>query len=87
MSDAESSREARLRAIGEAIQVRRSTLGISQTACGELVGVAQEEISRIESGRHAIGVDRLWQIADALETTPAGLLIAAQEIEGDDEDD
>lgn len=56
------------------------TLGISQTAVGDLVGIDQTDISRVEKGRHAIGIDRLWMICDALEITLAGLLAVAEEI-------
>lgn len=80
MAADEELRSQRLRALDEAIRSRRTTLGISQTSAGELVGYAQEDISRIEKGKHAIGVDRLWLICDALEISPTGLFAVAEEI-------
>jgi len=80
-------RDQRLHALGQAIRNRRTTLGISQTALGDLVGFDQTDISRLERGQHAIGVDRLWLIADALEITPAGLLAVAEQVAEQDRPD
>lgn len=88
MGDSRDQRAERLNAVGNAIRSKRHTLGLSQAACAELMGVAREDIARIEAGRHAIGIDRLWDLCDALDTTPAGLLAIAEEFESsDDEDD
>lgn len=79
-----STREARLKALGEAIHTRRKTLRITQKQLAEALGKHQNDIHRIETGQHALGWDRLWQIADALETTPSELAATAEEIVGNE---
>lgn len=45
----------------------RIARGLTQMQLAEMVGCAQEEISRWERGTHAMGAQRLAQIARALE--------------------
>ena len=79
MSPRESRRQARLTGLGLAIQARRKELGLSQEQLGEAVGGGQVHISRIENGHHAVRVDRLWAICDALDVTPAELFVSASD--------
>lgn len=53
--------------IGRRIQVRRKTLGISQGALGESIGVTFQQIQKYEKGANRIGASQLQAIASALE--------------------
>ena len=53
--------------IGENIKRHRKLNGWTQKELAEKVGLVKETISRIESGNHNITVDKLQEIADALE--------------------
>jgi transcriptional regulator with XRE-family HTH domain len=75
----ERRRQDRLTGLGLAIQARRKEVGLSQEQLGEAVGGGQVHVSRIENGHHAVRVDRLWAMCDALDVTPAELFAAAAE--------
>lgn len=84
MPPREARRQARLTGLGQAIQARRKELGLSQEQLGEAVGGGQVHISRIENGHHAVRVDRLWAMCDALDVTPAELFTAATKFAAED---
>lgn len=44
----------------------RMDQGLTQEQLAELVGTSHSQISRVESGRHAVGIKTLARIADAL---------------------
>ena len=48
--------------------------GLTQQALAERVGCAQSEISRIERGERSVTVERLVQLAEALQVRAADLL-------------
>lgn len=73
-------RDQRLLALGAAIRARRQTLRLTQQQLADAIDSHQNDVHRIESGQHALGWDRLWQIADALETTPSELAATAEDI-------
>ena len=79
MPTRERRRQDRLTELGLAIQARRKEVGLSQEQLGEAVGGGQVHVSRIENGHHAVRVDRLWAMCDALDVTPAELFAAAAE--------
>lgn len=79
MPTRERRRQDRLTGLGLAIQARRKEVGLSQEQLGEAVGGGQVHVSRIENGHHAVRVDRLWAMCDALDVTPAELFAAAAE--------
>lgn len=68
------------RSLGEAIRLRRLELSLSQEELGERIGpdVRQSDVSRLERGRILFPrLERLNQIADALELSLGALLIEA----------
>lgn len=63
--------------LGKAIRARRVTLGISQQALGKAIGVCHQQLVRHESGANELGIVRLAEIADALDTSVATLITTA----------
>jgi transcriptional regulator with XRE-family HTH domain len=56
------------------LQELRIKAGLTQRELAMRVGCAQSEISRIEHGERSISVDRLQQLAEALNVPVAALL-------------
>ena len=56
------------------LQELRIKAGLTQKELAIRVGCAQSEISRIEHGERSISVDRLQQLAEALDVPVADLL-------------
>ena len=48
------------------LRTHRLTAGLSQQALGELTGLHQATISRIESGKHNVTLEQLRRIGEAL---------------------
>lgn len=66
---------AKLREIvGTNIRLRRSELGLTQTAVAKACGVTHTQISYIENGKSDPSLALLAQLADALSTNPQALL-------------
>lgn len=55
--------------IGQKIAAMRQEAGLSQAQLGERCGLERFHVSRIESGKHSIGLDTLTAIARALGKT------------------
>ncbi|MCG7551969.1 XRE family transcriptional regulator [Pseudoalteromonas sp. Of11M-6] len=55
--------------IGERIRNKRKSLGLTQAALSEMVGIAQQSLQSIESGKIE-KPRRIMELAKALETTP-----------------
>lgn len=53
--------------VGRAVRTARLTMGISQTALGNELGVTFQQIQKYENGLNRIGVGRLHAIARVLE--------------------
>jgi XRE family aerobic/anaerobic benzoate catabolism transcriptional regulator len=74
----ESGREARrgavLRALAASVRAKRAESGLTLRALAELAGVSERFLVQLESGEGNISVARLYDVADALETSPAHLL-------------
>jgi DNA-binding XRE family transcriptional regulator len=64
----------RRRALGVRIRLAREAANLSQERLGEMAGLTRVSVSHIETGAHALVVDRLWLIADAV-GVPASDLI------------
>lgn len=64
----------RRRALGVRIRLAREAVNMSQERLGELAGLTRASVSRIETGTHALVVDRLWLIADAVGVPASGLI-------------
>ena len=52
--------------VGARIASRRTALGLSQTALGELVGVSCQQVQKYEGGQNRISASRLHHLALAL---------------------
>jgi XRE family transcriptional regulator, aerobic/anaerobic benzoate catabolism transcriptional regulator len=75
-SDAEKGarRGAVLRALAAAVRAKRAESGLTLRALAELAGVSERFLVQLESGEGNISVARLYDVADALDTSPAELL-------------
>jgi transcriptional regulator with XRE-family HTH domain len=56
------------------LQELRLKAGLTQKELADLIGCAQSEISRIEHGKRSISVERLQQLACALDVPVSELL-------------
>ena len=56
------------------IREARMSAGLSQERLGQLAGLGQSDISRIENGRQAVTIDAIRRIAQALSVPAADLL-------------
>jgi transcriptional regulator with XRE-family HTH domain len=59
---------------GELIRARRRTLGLSQSALADTLGVSFQQVQKYERGANRISASRLVHIARALDVAPADLL-------------
>ncbi|WP_407647081.1 helix-turn-helix transcriptional regulator [Goekera deserti] len=66
MPCADEVRTARRKALGDAIRLRRQSLGMSQEQLADRAGIERKSVSRVETGAYSPSVDRLWRIGDAL---------------------
>ncbi|WP_225536144.1 MULTISPECIES: helix-turn-helix domain-containing protein [Tsukamurella] len=71
-------RRVRRDAVGEALRRARLSSGLSQEGLAKLSGVSRAAIARIETGEASTQVDRLWDLAAALDTTPSAILAQAE---------
>lgn len=63
------------KAIGRRIKIQRINKDYTQDRLAELTGLSNPHISNIESGSTQVSLKTLVKIADALDTTPDGLLM------------
>lgn len=59
------------RYVGARIRARRKLVGLSQEELGNVIGVTFQQIQKYENGSNRIGAARLFEIAEALEVSPA----------------
>ena len=64
------------KAFGERIKLRRTKLRMSQTDLASKCGLSFHQIQKYENGANRVSVSRLFQISDALDTTPAKMMKA-----------
>ncbi len=80
-SRADTGREARraavLRALGTSVRAKRAESGLTLRALAVLASVSERFLVQLESGEGNISVARLYDVADALGTSPADLLAFA----------
>lgn len=67
----------RAKAVGANVRGRREELGLTQVQLGERIGCSQGQVMNLENARTQMWVERLLDIADALECEPADLLAGA----------
>lgn len=60
--------------IGKNIIEARGNKSLNQQELATLVGTTQQQVSRWENNSHALSVNALIEIAEALETSPANLI-------------
>ncbi|HDR9040828.1 TPA: helix-turn-helix transcriptional regulator [Burkholderia vietnamiensis] len=70
--------------IGRRLADRRRALGWTQAVLAEKIGVAEETMSRMESGRVAISLERLARFCDLLDLSIEELLLQVSENPGDE---
>lgn len=64
--------------VGAVIANLREEFGISQAILAEEVGIGQPAWSRIEKGESALSIDQLARAAKAMQTSPAEILLRAE---------
>mgnify|MGYP001627279498 CR=1 FL=1 len=67
-------RDPRLVAFGEKVRVLRKEKGLSQEALSNLAGIDRSYMGQIERGEINLTLTKIYQIADALEISPALLV-------------
>lgn len=65
--------------IGQRLADRRRALGLTQAVLAEKIGVAEETMSRMESGKVAISLERLAKFCDLLDYPIEELLLQVSE--------
>jgi len=75
-------RRVRIKA-GEALLRIREARGYTQTELAERSGIAQETLSKLESGRYKLGARRAQSLARALRVHPGVLLFPGWDVEKD----
>lgn len=78
-----SSPEELGKALGRAMAERRKVKNLTQNDLAGLIEVDAETISRFERGTVAPSIERLFAIAEALDTGVSELLSAASHLPGD----
>lgn len=74
----------KLKKLGEHIRVLRESEGMSQEELAKKTGFAgRAAISAIEKGKNNISIDKLPDLASALNTTPGDLLDVLVDIDSD----
>lgn len=79
MADPDEIRQRRYD-LGKAVARRRKEMGLTQDRLAEIVGCDRKSINRLENGSHAVTLDRLWPVADALHVNIGWLEDEAQAI-------
>ncbi len=63
-----SDQEKRIDAhVGGRVRLRRTLMGMNQTALGEAVSISWQQIQKYENGNNFIGFGRLFQFAKVLD--------------------
>ncbi|SRR6266498_2324227 len=68
--------------VGHRIKIQRKTLGLSQTALADHLGVTFQQVQKYENGKNRVGVGRLTKIANALRVPVTSLLGADDSLVG-----
>ncbi len=53
--------------VGNRVQLRRTQLGMSQTALGEALGLAFQQVQKYECGANRISASKLWNLTQILD--------------------
>lgn len=68
---------SQLKAVAANIKDRRLNLNLSQTYVAQKLNVTQNAYSKMEIGKTKMSVERLYEIASVLETSPRQLISTA----------
>lgn len=68
------------RAIGTVVSQLRKGVGLTQIETAERANMSERELRRIEKGVGGTPLDRLWPLARALQSTPAAIVLEAQQL-------
>ncbi len=71
-------RKMRRDAVGAAIRRARESADMTQDELAEASGLSRPSIARIELGTSGVQLDRLFELAEAMSTTPSALLADAE---------
>lgn len=52
--------------VGRRVRIRRTLLGMSQTALAEALGLTFQQLQKYESGDNRISCSRIWRISEVL---------------------
>lgn len=72
-----AARTKLLRSLGHAVRSRRTAMGLTMKVLAKTAGVSERFLAQLEAGEGNISVARLEDVAEALETTGADLLMQA----------
>lgn len=57
--------------VGQRIRHRRWTIGMTQQQLADSVGIKFQQIQKYETGANRVAASRLWEMAEALDVSPA----------------
>lgn len=57
--------------VGQRIRHRRWTVGMTQQQLADAVGIKFQQIQKYETGANRVAASRLWEMAEALDVSPA----------------
>lgn len=67
--------------LGAMVRVRREREGLTQGQLADRIGMTRTSVTNIESGRQKVQLHTLYDIAAALDVSPAELLPSAERLE------
>ena len=77
---AQTDQSRRRKALADAILARRNELDIPQrVVIDKTPDLSRSQLQRLEQAQTTVSVERLWSLAEALDTTPSALLLAAEQ--------
>lgn len=75
------------RHVGLRIRMRRKSLGMSQERLAEAVGLTFQQIQKYERAANRVSASKLWELAQALETSVPYFFEGLSEMQQSDEHD
>jgi len=73
--------------VGGRISLRRSAMGLSQTALAQQLGVSFQQVQKYETGQNRISASRLHRVATALATSVDAFFPPVESARADKTDD
>ena len=72
---------AQQRIFGANVRALRKTVGISQERLAQVAGLDRAYVGHVENGRRNLSLNAMWQLARALDVTPAAFFNPTTESE------